>query len=703
MIPRRPVLPTNLQVRLRPHAAALVPGLALVGLMLVWAVHNGGYDTETWSWGALAALALLGASIVALRGRLRLTRGRGVVIGLFAAYVAWCYLSMAWAQAPGEALQGGNQALLYLIVFALALVLPWTVEAAFAVLVVFVAGAGLIGIVLMIDLASGHHVGSLVIDGRLAAPTGYFNSTAALFTIDALAAIGLAARRELPTMLRGLLLAEACCGLQLALIVQSRGWLFTLPLVAIAGIVVVHERFRVLLAALLPVAGTLAVVHRLLGVYESAGGAALRRAAARAGQPALLICLGVAVLATLLAWADSRWRAPALASGTRRTVGVATGALLVLAFATSGTVLTHGHPLRFISRQWNGFSHEQTRFSSSSHFGDVGSGRYDFWRVALDAFIAHPIGGLGEDNFADYYVVHRRTAEEPSWTHSLEMRLLAQTGLVGFALFTAFMVSALALAVRARRTGEPLARAVTGVALLALVVWLIHGSVDWFWEIPALSGPALGFLGLAGSLSAPALAPAPAPDARPTVADTRPTVAGRADVRGAHRTRRGARGARGPIVSGSLAMLLGGIVFVLAVIVLGLSYLSVRDVSLGSDAGGADPTVALSDFATAADLDPFNSTPGRLAGTVALANREYAVAEQRFAESIAREPGGWYAWLGAGLAQSALGHRGAARADFAKAYSINRLQPAVSAGLQRVDSRHPLTPPEAFRLLVLEE
>ena len=36
--------------------------------------------------------------------------------------------------------------------------------------------------------------------------------------------------------------------------------------------------------------------------------------------------------------------------------------------------------------------------------------------------------------------------------------------------------------------------------MLPLVVWLIYGSVDWFWEMPALSGPALGFLGVAVAL-----------------------------------------------------------------------------------------------------------------------------------------------------------------------------------------------------------
>ena len=106
----------------------------------------------------------------------------------------------------------------------------------------------------------------------------------------------------------------------------------------------------------------------------------------------------------------------------------------------------------------------------------------------------------GQDNFADYYVVHRHTSEEPSWTHSLELRLLAQTGIVGFLLFAVFLGGAIIAAVRARRGTNPMTRWIAGAALVPLVVWLVHGSVDWFWEMPTLSGPALGFLALAGSL-----------------------------------------------------------------------------------------------------------------------------------------------------------------------------------------------------------
>ncbi len=57
--------------------------------MLVWAVHNGGYDDDTWYWGALAVLALLVTAVVIDRGaaRLRLTRVSAGALAAFALYV----------------------------------------------------------------------------------------------------------------------------------------------------------------------------------------------------------------------------------------------------------------------------------------------------------------------------------------------------------------------------------------------------------------------------------------------------------------------------------------------------------------------------------------------------------------------------------------------------------------------------------------
>jgi hypothetical protein len=656
--------------RLQPHLTALIPGLALVVLMIVWASHDGGYDADTWYWGALLLLAAVGAVVTALRDR-RSTLSRPTMIALvaFALYVTWSYLSITWAASPGDALAGSNRALLYLLAFTLMAVLPWTKEGALAALTTYVVGAGVIAVVVLVRLAEGTHVDQLVLDGRLVFPTGYFNSTVALFTIDGLAAIALAARPELPALLRGGLVATACAALQLAVIGQSRGWLFTLPLVAVVSLLFVRDRLRVVAVAVLPIVATAVPVHKLVAVFDGTSNSALVSAAKGAGRESLALCLVMLVLATLLAQLE-KWRSPPdLSPSRRRQIGAVLATLVVAGAGLGALATTHGDPLAFISRQWGGFSQPPTAVATGSHFATVGSGRYDFWRVSLDAFVAHPIGGLGQDNFADYYVLHRRTSEDPVSTHSLEMRLLAQNGLVGFVLFAVFLGAGITAAVQARRRGSELGRAVAGAALLPLVVWLIHGSVDWFWEMPALTGPALGFLAMAGALGRPARAAIPDPSAR------------RAWLR----------------APGVLARALG---LVLAAVALGLPYLSVREVSIASDLRASNPARALNDLATAAALNPLSADPGRLGGTIALQTGRYVEAEQRFAQATARDPGGWYAWLGRGLAASALGEPSGATHDFEVAASINHQQPVIRAALARSHDAHPLSPAAALAMLV---
>jgi hypothetical protein len=640
--------------------------------MLVWAVDNGGYDPTTWYWGALVVLAMAAAAILTRRRGISLGKPTTVALAAFAAYVAWSYLSITWAGSKGDALDGSNRALLYLLIFSVMAMAPWTPRRALAALTAFALFVGGVGIVLLARLSSGRHIAGLFVSGRLASPTGYINATAALFTLAALVAIVLASRSELPGEIRGALTAAACADLQLAVIVQSRGWLFTLPLVAIVGSLVARDRLRVAAAAVLPIAGALIPLHRLLGVFKGAEGNYLPQAAGRAGTTALIVCVVVLIVATLVAWAERLLKPRPLTTGAKRRLGAVIVSLAAAAFVVGGFAATHGHPFSFIKRQWDGFSHPTNHYSTQSHFADVGSGRYDVWRVALDAFVAKPIGGLGQDNFDNYYVLHRRTSEEPAWTHSLELRLLAQTGLVGFLLFTAFMGAALLAASRAIRRRTGLSSAVAATALLPLVVWLIHGSLDWFWEMPALSGPALGFLGVALALGREQAATAPARDP-----------------------------AQRPFGWKTVAAVLAAVAIGTAVF--GFPYLSVRQTAAAEATAATDPDAALSMLRKAADLDPLSATPGRSAGTIALTTADYRSAQSWFSQVVARDPGGWFGWFGQGLAASALGERGLAHAELIRALSINSKQPIIRLALARVYSPHPVTPIQGLRGILNED
>ena len=161
----------------------------------------------------------------------------------------------------------------------------------------------------------------------------------------------------------------------------------------------------------------------------------------------------------------------------------------------------------------------------------LGSNRYDFYRVALDEFLHHPLVGIGADNFQQQYLVHGRSEETPHYPHSVELRTLSQTGLIGALLALVGLGAALLAAARGLRGSDPLGRAVVAAALAGFAYWVVHGSFDWFWEFAGLGAPAFALLGLACALA-------------PRASDARPMPRRGSTARRCHRRRASRRRGR---------------------------------------------------------------------------------------------------------------------------------------------------------------
>ncbi|MFL5818657.1 MAG: O-antigen ligase family protein [Conexibacter sp.] len=690
--------------RLRSEGVVLVPALLAVGLFVYWGAHGGGYEPTTWEPSALLVLGLLVASVAGLGlSRLRASRPLQLALAFLTAYVGFSYLSIAWAPSPGDALEGSNRALLFLMLFALFALLPWRTWTALVTLSAFALGIGAIAVVTLARLGSAEQIPALFNGTRLDAPVGYVNGSAALLLIAALVSIALAARRELPVPLRGLLLALAAAGLQLSVLCESRGWLFALPIVLVLSLVLTpgSDRLRFALWGLVPFAGGALALPALLDVFTQADAAptaaatlqALVRTSNHAADVALLVCTGVLAVGLALAALDRRTTVSAgVARGANR-IGAGIALLAVLAAVAAGLVLTDGRPDQRIADYWNRSNGYQATAPGSSRFAAVGSNRPDFWRVSLKAFADRPIGGLGQDNWSAYYLRERRSSEQPRWTHSFELRLLAHTGIVGFLLFAGFLASALTAALAGRRRAGPTVAAVAAIALLPLVVWLVHGSVDWFWEIPALSGPALAFLALAGAsmrqsrASATPVFGAPAASAEGAEAAERTApVTERAPAGVAVRAERGRVAAA--VVLGALALL--------AATAIALPYLAEREVAAAGSGWPSDPARAFERLDRAADLNPLSSRPELVAGVIALELGRSRVAERRFSAALERDEGDWFAYFGRGLALSAVGERARARVQYERARSLDSAEPLVREALSRIGGRRPLTAQEAF-------
>jgi O-antigen ligase len=121
----------------------------------------------------------------------------------------------------------------------------------------------------------------------------------------------------------------------------------------------------------------------------------------------------------------------------------------------------------------------------------VESERYDYWRVAGDAFAGEPIAGVGSGGFASEWL-RERPADSllVRDAHSLYVETAAELGLVGFACLVLLLVGAV-LAGRRALARDPLLAAGPAAALVA---WGVHAGLDWDWEMPALTMPAIVLL-----------------------------------------------------------------------------------------------------------------------------------------------------------------------------------------------------------------
>lgn len=669
--------------RAPPARQDILPLLLTAPVLLLcgwWSVDDGGYPPPTWMVGAIVVIVLLATSVVAAGRATGLpSRAATLAVAAFAAYTAWSFASLSWADSPGVALEGSQRSLLYFACFVLFVLVPWTPRALLLGVGAFVAVVTGAAVITLARLAGAEDPSPLLVEARLAAPLGYQNATAALWTMAALPALGLAVRRQVHWLLRGPYLAAAGLLLGLAVLTQSRGWVAALPVLLVIALVTHPERWRWLAGAALLTASLFAVSGSLLDPY-AVGGAGRAAASSPEMRAALdgaatnlwLVVAALLAIGTALGAVDRMKRAAQVPAGVRRAsrvTGVALLASVVVAGSVGVMVATDGRPLQRLDRAWTQFSDFENTSGgpARSRFEGLGSTRYDFWRVAVQAWRERPVAGLGQDNFAQTYLVGRQSRfEEPRWTHSLPLRLLTHTGIVGFALFGLFLAAALWGANPFRRScaDDPRWHAASALALLPAAVWLAHGSIDWLWEFPALSVPALALLAAAGAV-------------RGTAAEWEPVRARRRFV---------------PVGVGVAALL------ALALVV--PAYLSDRDIAWASANWPADPEQAFRRLDRAQSLNPLSQRPSLTEGLIAVRRGELDRAREALTRAAAREPGDWFSRFELGLLASTRGDRPTARRQHAAARARNPRDPLVAEALRRVNSRRPVGFAEADRDLI---
>jgi hypothetical protein len=652
----------------------LIAGLLGVAAFIVLAVSEGGWEVTSWAPAGLFMLGLLAAAGFAYRRRLgELDPWSRVAILLLAGFVLWSFASIAWAEVEGTAWDGANRALAYLLVYAAFSVVAWRADSAAIALGLYALGLTVVGVVVLADAAGSPEAALSLVNGRLAEPTGYANAAAALFIGGFWPAVHLASRREVPWYLRGLLLAAAGFLIQLALMPQSRASLIVIPLALLFFLLVTPNRIRACAFLALALGATALAAPAILDVFTVASdGGDVGGAFSAAADAMLLAGAGLLVVGTLIALID---RNIEVDEGTARAAGQVGLALAVLAafVGVVVAVVALGDPVDWAGDRWEDFKgdYDEGGFGSSRFSGDLGSGRYDFWTVALsDEFAAAPLLGDGADNFAVGYLEDRDTSEEPFYPHSLPIRLLAGTGIVGTLLFTGFLVAAAGAAFRSRaRAGDPLARGVAAVALATAAYFLLHSSGDWLWTFAGITMPVMAWLGIAGS-----------------------------GLRSSARTRVAAAPLPGPARIGIAAA--GSLVALAAIASLTLPWLSARLTESAAAGWPDDPAAAFSRLETARELNPLTARPDLVAGTIAIRDGDEREAREAFARAAEREPTNWYALLELASLDIAAGQPGRGIERLREARELNPDEPLIAVALRRARSPEPLTSVAIDRALI---
>lgn len=631
----------------------LEPGLISAGLaflvFVVLGAKDAGYPATVWYPSAIFLIVLLAISVWAGRETFaRLPRAALASVVSLALLTVWTYVTIAWSDVKGDAWDGANRGLLYLAVYVLFLLVAPSARGMGALLAGYVIAIAGLGVYELVAASRSANPDSYFLVARFAEPTGYQNANCALFSLAFWPALFLASRRQLPVVMRALMLAAAGVCVELALLSQSRGWLAAMPIAFVLYVAVVPGRIRSLVCAAIVAAAVLVARGPLLDVYSALrSGSDILGALHDARNAILVTAVLLAVAGAIVAVVDRRV-SPESRTARRFTLAVAAVVAVVAISGTAVALAWVGNPATRVRHAWTEFKGPAAHVSGSYLTSGFASNRYDLWRVAWHEIEDAPLWGVGSDQFAVDYLRERHTDEEPQYPHSLELKVLAQTGVVGGVLFTAFLVAAV-VGWRRRREESPFARAARAAAFVGFAYWFLHGSLDWFWELPGLAAPAFALLAFA--------------------------VGGGGAAQQAR-----SRAVLATTVAAA----------VLALVLLVPPWLSATEVRAAAGEWRQHPAGAFARLDRARHLNPLTDWPDVIAGAIASRlgdDRRMIVFFQR---ALDRDPKNWYSHLELAVAYGRTGQKDSALRELGVAEHLDPLEPTIPFVRSRLRAGRPI-------------
>ncbi|MGN6215626.1 MAG: O-antigen ligase family protein [Solirubrobacterales bacterium] len=431
----------------------------------------------------------------------------------------------------------------------------------------------------------------------------------------------------------------------------SRGGLLALAIACGCLIALSHDRLW-LLGTL--AAGALGAVPAVLAVQA-------RGSLANDLPTQLAVNQGAVVLVYLLAGTILTLGLFALLRRLERREDEATGRALALSrdprvlrwTAVALAVVGIGVAIAVGGRAWSQFSSPDVQFPNNpqGHFSQLsGSGRSEFWRVAIDAFAEEPAIGHGAGTYRFSWDQLRHIPMPVLDAHSLYLEAFAELGVVGGLLVLGLVGTLLWTGFSAWRAASGPRRELHAILFATALAFAIGAAIDWFWEIAAVG--AIFFLAT-GALVA----------ARCRQLAQRPAEEGQGEQR------------RFGLAVAGLA-----VAWISALALIG-PLLVDREIDSSNSAAAAGNLPAAVDHAeTARSIEPWAATPYVQLGLLAESQGDYTTAASRLTQAIEREEGNWQLYYLRARIEHEGGDEAAARADLSEAQRLNPEEKCLREG-----------------------
>lgn len=471
-------------------AARVLPTAALAAATwgLAWLVTG---STASPDWLPYAFLAALLLAVILVSGTAVRPGARELwALAALVALAGWAAISISWSAVPDLARDEALLTLFYGLAFLVPLLTLRTAGDRLFASAAVGASSGILAVGVGLVLRFGSDQSDHFYSGRLSFPISYPNAQAAVFLIGFWPAVVLASQRGRGLFTRALALSAATAISAGWLTAQSKGGIVALAASAALVFGLSPLRLRLLTPVVLAAGLTAAGYSPLTAPFRTHSASDVRAA----GTAILVLTVVGAAAGLVYALLDRRLE---LRPRAVRRAGFAALGLFAVAVA-AGIAVFFGRVYHagWFDDQWRAFKHTApAETSASSHLLQLGSNRYDFWRVAIHEFGHHPVAGVGSRGFGAAYLLQRRSPDSPARAHSFELDALAELGIVGFVLLVGAIVLPLRPIAGGMRAADPAGTA----AFAGAVYWLVHASADWIWTVPACGLPFWLLLGAGGS------------------------------------------------------------------------------------------------------------------------------------------------------------------------------------------------------------